>query len=127
VHTIDFRPRQRRVRGDYRTLISSQDFRLRHRLSRVPRLTRTSVDGSGTAASETNAYVSSAPTVTFGGGHDLNVGFDVLGNRESALLDVGYEEAYSYGQGLVYDDDLGLLPLNALRCGAHCGFGTFGP
>ncbi len=62
---------------------------------------------------------------TFGGGHDLNVGFGLNGNVETGLLNVGYEEAYSYGDGLVYYDARGLLPLNSYRCGPTCGFDAF--
>jgi hypothetical protein len=74
-------------------------------------------------AFQTLNYAGYGPT--FGGGHDLNVGFDVLANRESDTLSVGYEEAYTYGAGFVYYDDRGLLPLNSTRCGSACGFDTF--
>jgi len=62
---------------------------------------------------------------TFGGGNDLNVGFDLTNNSETGYLNVGYEEAYTYGPGLVYYDGRGLLPLNSARCGATCGFDAF--
>ncbi len=62
---------------------------------------------------------------TFGAGHDLNVGFDLNSNSETGYLNVGYEEAYSYGPSLVYYDGRGLLPQNSSRCGATCGFDAF--
>lgn len=62
---------------------------------------------------------------TFGAGYDLNVGFVLDNNRETGLLNVGMEEAYSYGPSTVFYDARGLLPLNAHRCGSSCGFDTF--
>jgi hypothetical protein len=72
---------------------------------------------------QTYNYAKYGPT--FGAGHDLNAGFDLTqigfdSRGETDTLDVGYEEAYTYGPSLVYYNDPGLLPRNLSG-----GFDTF--